>query len=873
MIKKLISLILALALISAVPSVSFAFSDTDGTDYEEAVYVLSELDIIGGYEDKTFRPENSITRAEFAAMVVRLVDTSVYNIPEGVVFKDVGKKHWAYEFVNAGFHIGYFSGYGDGIFAPDEKISFSEVVKTVTTILGYKPLAEARGGYPTGYVMIANEKDLLDGLSLGNDEYVTRGDVALLLYNSLNKPKLEQSVFGNDKIEYTEDPRRTILTDELKVSRYEGVITATRHTGLYGVSALSEDEILIGDTKLAVGKSDIVSMLGYNLVVYAKEDKKTKDETVLFYEIKEENDVTTVVADDIDPSTNLNYFSYWNGEKQESIALSNDVQFIINAKYEPFALSNDLKPTSGTVTLLNNDGDKSVDVVIVKKYSHYVVSDIDSTDLVIYDKYGKEPLELEPADKNVDYKIIRNGSNAKFKNINIGAILSVLKSVDGEYMEINLVVSPIRGKVTGKVDSETFIIGEDGKEYKRSSDLPDSELIELGYDGTFYLDLEGRIIKIEAGSSTDGNYCYLMDAGISAGLGGVLQFKILNAKGEIQVLSSAEKVSFNGVSETRENILSLLGGAGTIVQQPIRFGLNSEGRLSKIEIPTKDFDTASRYYRRGTKMFGYRGTAMGFFINSEETVMFQVPTGGGSDDSYRVIEYDDLANYDVSYSVTGYDLEGLTVSCAVVDIPESVTSAEISGACCVVTSVTRATNKTGDPCYKIYYMAKGKKADRIVSDKAVMKHYNIGIDSDDPGYTADITAADLKPGDVIHVKLDANDNIISVARVLSVGGTNLSTARQFLVSRGFSAEKSFGVVQKRVDGGMILHIEGGNDYIYDITKPSGGIHFYDSRTQTVKAGTYSDIIDIETNPGDPAYAYVRCGAGIVNDVIVFYQSK
>ena len=390
MIKKLSSIIIiSLLVMQTIPEL--AFSDTDGTDYEQAVNVLSELDIIDGYEDKTFRPENGITRAEFAAMIVRLVDTSVYTIPEDVVFSDVGKKHWAFEFVNAGYHIGYFSGNGDGTFAPDKQISFAEIVKTVVTILGYKPVAEAKGGYPSGYISIANDKDLLVGLSLDSNDYVTRGDVAILLYNSLNKPKLEQKAFGTDKIEYAEDPNHTILTDELKISRYEGVVTATRHTGLYGNSALSEDEILIGETKLAVGKSDITSLLGYNLVVYAKEDAKTGDETVLFYEIKEDNTVTTVVSDDIASETNLSYFSYFEGDKQKSVALANDVQIIINVKHEPFALSSDLKPTSGTVTLLNNDGDKNVDIVIVKQYSHYVVDNLDTTDLVIYDKYGKAP--------------------------------------------------------------------------------------------------------------------------------------------------------------------------------------------------------------------------------------------------------------------------------------------------------------------------------------------------------------------------------------------------------------------------------------------------------------------------------------------------
>ena len=89
-----------------------------------------------------------------------------------------------------------------------------------------------------------------------------------------------------------------------------------------------------------------------------------------------------------------------------------------------------------------------------------------------------------------------------------------------------------------------------------------------------------------------------------------------------------------------------------------------------------------------------------------------------------------------------------------------------------------------------------------------------------------------------------------------------------------SAEKAFGVVQKRVDYGMLLRVEGASyDYLYDITKPSGYIYLYDSRTNTVTTGTAADIIDIETNPGDPAYAYVRCSSGVTGDVVVYYRSK
>lgn len=872
MLKKLISLLVVLVL--ALQSVSaFAFSDTDDTDYEQAVNVLSELDIVGGYDDKTYRPAETITRAEFAAMVVRLVDTSVYKITEEQIFDDVDEDHWAFEYVNAGYSIGYFSGNGNGNFNPDVKISYSEIIKTIVTILGYRPLAEAKGGYPTGYIKVAGDIDLLDGISMGADTYVSRGDVALILYNALDLPKLEQTAFGNENVEYTKDPEHTILTDELKVDRHEGILTANRHTGLYGSAALGKDQIAIDGVKLAVGKSDISAYVGYNLVVYSHKDKKTKDDTVLFYEIKQENITTTVLADDIEPETNLSGFVWWDGAKVQNTALANDVQVVINGKLEPFALSDDIKPASGTVTLLNNDDDKDTDVIIVKQYSHYVVDKLDATDLVIYDKYGKAPIELEPAGKNVDYKILRKGSSAKFKNISEGAVLSVCSSVDGEYIEIQIVTSPVRGMVNGIINGDTYLIGDDGVQYKRSSDLPDSEAIVTGLSGTFYLDIENRIIKVEAEGATEGNYCYLIDAGFTSGMSADLFFKILTVKGDIEVLSSAEKVYYNGISQTKSNLLSLLGGAGNVTEQPLRYSLNTAGELNRIDVPTLDFDNVTVKFRRGTLMFGYNSTTSNFFIDSEEQVMFQVPAGGnGSDDEYKVVKPSDFHSYQWSGAVSGYDLDGLTVGCVVIPVENVVSEASITGSCCVLTNVTNVINKDGDPIIKLYYMKDGKKQETLVADDAVMSHFNLSLDDEAVGYTTTITASDLKPGDVFHIQLDSNDNIISLARVLSVGGTDLSQAAQFRVSRGFSAEKVFGIVQTRINNGMLVMVNS-DRCLYDLTKPSGSIYIYDSRNKTVTKGTVADILDADSAPGSPAYAYVRCSTGNTGDVIIFYQGK
>lgn len=866
---KITALLLSLILI--IPSMSvFSFTDTDGTDYQAAVDVLSGLGIVGGYKDGTYKPQDNITRAEFAAILTRMLDTSVYTVPKTPIFTDVGKRHWALNYVNTGFVAGYFSGYGDGTFAPEEKIRFSEVVKTLVVILGYGDLAEVKGGYPSGYIAVAVENDLLKGISMDSQEYMTRGDVALFIYNCLDCPKLVQTVFGSDKVEYEKDASHTILTDEMNLSRHEGVICATKHTGLYGNGALGEDKVLINSVKIGTGNTDVSAYLGYSVVIYASRDDNTKKETAVFYELTDDNIEVTVVSDDIDTSTNLKYFSWWNGDKQESRVFSNSVQLVSNGKVNPYYSSADLKPDSGAVTILSNNGDKEVDIILVKKYTHYVVERTDTNNMVIYDKYGKTPLELEPADREVDYSIIRKGTPLKFKNLTKGSILSVVQSDDGAYMEIYVSTDVIRGSVTSVTDGGEYTIGEEQKSYKRSNAMPDDKLIKLGDTGLFYMDIEGRIIYADVSTAVEGNYAYLLNAGIEKGLDGRLGIKLLNSKGEIENLYVSEKVTFDGKRADFDEILAYLGGAGNITKQPIKYAKNEEGQISRIEIPNLTDERAGRTFRRGTRMFGYAETN-GFFIKDEHTVMFQVPTTPSDDDrDYKVITHNDLQNYKTTYSVTGYDREKLVVGCAVLDVDDVSSVYNILYDACVLTQITTAVNEDGEKQTKLYFMQAGKMTSNVISENASL--YNITFP--EKLEEGPLSVSQLQAGDIFYIMLDGNKEIKSLARVLTIGDGNLSALPQFGgYSRGFSAEKAFGRPLMVEDNGLLLRVDGRGDYLFDFTKPQGRLYLYDIKTRTVRTATVADIMDIENAGDNAAYMYIACHTGEVTDAVIYYQPR
>jgi len=93
-----------------------------------------------GYEDNTFRPESSITRAEVAAMLTRVLDISA-DTPGDKVYADVPQQHWAYGYIYAATKNGLFEGYVDNTFKPDAHITRAELSTALARYLKLKNVA------------------------------------------------------------------------------------------------------------------------------------------------------------------------------------------------------------------------------------------------------------------------------------------------------------------------------------------------------------------------------------------------------------------------------------------------------------------------------------------------------------------------------------------------------------------------------------------------------------------------------------------------------------------------------------------------------------------------------------------------------------
>ncbi|MBB6672965.1 cadherin-like beta sandwich domain-containing protein [Cohnella nanjingensis] len=119
---------------TAGPSAA-AFKDVPAAYWaKDAISKLSSLSIVNGYPDGTFHPNAPVTRAELASLLIKIkkLDTSTAGKSS---FTDIGK-HWARAAIVAVESLGYVSGYSDDTFRPNQAVTRAEAVKILNRALG-----------------------------------------------------------------------------------------------------------------------------------------------------------------------------------------------------------------------------------------------------------------------------------------------------------------------------------------------------------------------------------------------------------------------------------------------------------------------------------------------------------------------------------------------------------------------------------------------------------------------------------------------------------------------------------------------------------------------------------------------------------------
>ena len=198
--KKFLSLVLALVMTMSLVTISAGakdFADDSDIDYKAAVDVISELGVVDGYSDNSFRPDGLLTRGAAAKIICNLIlgpTTASALSASTAPFKDVPTTNVFAGYITYCAQQGIISGYGDGTFRPTGTLTGNAFMKMLLGALGYDASIE---GYTGANWQVNVVKQAIGiGLDDGNDNFVgsksvTRGEAALYAFNMLQATMVE----------------------------------------------------------------------------------------------------------------------------------------------------------------------------------------------------------------------------------------------------------------------------------------------------------------------------------------------------------------------------------------------------------------------------------------------------------------------------------------------------------------------------------------------------------------------------------------------------------------------------------------------------------------------------------------------------------
>jgi hypothetical protein len=185
------------------------FPDITGHWAQNYIEALAVKDILVGYLDGRYYPDNIVTRAEFAAIINKAFNPSPKR--SSINFIDLDKKYWGKKAIQTAYRGRFLEGYPDNTFKPKDQISRVEVLVSLVTGLDLHPPKDTESvvsvyqnyavpPYAANAVAAATEQRLVvldpsQGLNL--DKQATRAEVAAFIYQALTKAGKAQPLSPN----------------------------------------------------------------------------------------------------------------------------------------------------------------------------------------------------------------------------------------------------------------------------------------------------------------------------------------------------------------------------------------------------------------------------------------------------------------------------------------------------------------------------------------------------------------------------------------------------------------------------------------------------------------------------------------------------
>ena len=782
--KVLAMLVVFMMMLSTVAFAS-SFSDVaDTSSYSTAIEVGVDLGLFKGYEDGTFAPEGEITRAEFAAIVVRLLgqEAQAEGAKAATQFVDVPAEHWAAGYINIAVQAGVINGYGNGNFGPEDLVEYQDAITMMVRALGYEP-AIGSAGYPTGYLTKAGELGLTTAVNGSNGVAINRGAVAQISFNALDVPLMTQSGYGtftqyviNDGYSSTmgtTNVKKTLLSENHSIVKVQGTIESSSDSVSTNKNAKEYVNVDVTnayynkfganiDGKMFVGESDAMDYVGKKVILFVEYDEFNDERTIKsLYEVVSTDTLVIDIADVVSiEDGEIKY--YINDSKTTTVSLSDNTAEYYNGylSARPERITNEvLLDMSGTIelSLLDNEtADGDYDTMYITAYDVFVVDEVNATSKRVTSKIGTSfgtRINYNEEDGDVKASLVdANGAAMDFADLEEYDVLSVKYVFTGakDIYEASIISNTVTGTVTGisgEVATDDRYVEIDGTEYKVLNVAEDEDEIKLGDEGTYYLDGSDNVVYHSATITRNNNYAYVIGVQAATEMDNA-KVKVLTVENGIVTVEVASKISvtFEGEKETNvstKTAVDVSDFIGTVVA----YKLNASGQVSAIEVASAE-NTDEDWLSLNAidaDLEDYDADGASFKVDgkkhylTDNTIIFYVPEGEDYDeDDYEVVALKNLSDDQDLFGADLYDVdEDRNIGVIVLKGENSINPSSENAA--FVTKVSNTTDEDGYDVYRVTayvgleevsYIAEDVDADAIVG-KLVVPTYKANGDVKD----------------------------------------------------------------------------------------------------------------------------------------------
>ncbi|MBQ3426074.1 MAG: S-layer homology domain-containing protein [Clostridia bacterium] len=744
------------------------------TYYQNALKVCSGLGIITGYDDGSVKPESTVTRAEMATIILRMIANTAESTYQNV-FTDVSDSHWAAGTIQTAVEQNIVNGMGDGTFVPDGPVKHEQVIKMIVCAMNYGPDAENAGGYPQGYLAVGGSTlKLLTGVTGASGDDMPRGEVIKTVYNALKASYRDIKEFKNGYPVY--QTKDTLGIEKFDMYEEEGVLTTTPNITIAAGTVTKDDIITIDgvDYKCDFNVDEYVAT---KVKFYYIDDKNDDSKVIAMFSVgksKEytfkDKDIESIATTGNEPSVKV--YTSENSSSTKSYKIKN-ATIVYNgtiittasyaasggnvADYDKF-----LKPHVGTIKIVDYDDDGYYDIVFVDSYETMLVTSATSEKLNGKINNKNTTIEYDLDDSSYELFVTKNDTSASVKNLKKNDVASIKRNLDGDKITIVVTGESVTGTVsaTGTEDDDVTAT-VNGQIYKVDTNAVAD--LKSGVAGTFYLDMFNRIgyVKLDSALVENENYAVVAKAYYNDEQ--ELVIRLYTQEGTEVEAKRASSMKYwapnasarSSSTPSEEKLFKDLSTDSNYVQcgsQPVKlckYTLNSNGELSKLFVATgienvkeSDYNDALVIYTRKGSDDSYTsnmrnrsavgGTVDGYTINDGITG-FVVPDDAserGSGANYKVSEitasrYKNYDNgVDIDYAIGGFTTGSTKTAQVLIEFATSATSMynidELDTASIrpvlIVSKINESANADGDKVYTIHGYSAGSEVSYTTMD-------------------------------------------------------------------------------------------------------------------------------------------------------------